>query len=96
MEIEILHAMHGDKKKVLDRSTAECRLEVKKFVERHIKEGTALFLERGEGAKTKTYRITGYDAKKDELKVRVEKMKRDVGAAPDKGRKTAVPPRAGG
>lgn len=90
MELDMLHSLDGDKKKELDTTTAECRIEVEKFFNRQIKDGVALFLERGK----KTYRITGYDAKKDKLKVKVQK--REVLASPDKGAKTAVPPRAGG
>jgi hypothetical protein len=98
MEVEILHAQQGDKKKKLDRSTLECRVEVEKFIKRHIREGTALFLERGSGAKVRTYRITGYDPKTDKLKTSLFRKGsvREVSASPDKGRKTAVPPRAGG
>lgn len=93
MEIDFLHSTEGDKKKSLDRSTPECRVEVKKFIDRQLRSGTALFLERG----SKTYRITGYDEKSDKLLTRVEKKKLEhVKASPDKGRKTAVPPRAGG
>lgn len=93
MELEILHSQAGDKKKQLDRSTPECRVEVQKFIEKQLRGGSALFLERGK----KTYRITGYDAKKDKLLIRVEKRRREaVAASPDKGRKTSVPPRAGG
>jgi hypothetical protein len=96
MEMEILHALDGDKKKKLDTSTPECRVEVEKFIKRQLKDGVALFLERGEGTKLKTYRVTGYDPKKDKLKVRLENKRREVNASPDKGRTTAVPPRAGG
>jgi len=121
MEVEILHSLDGDKKKTLDRSTPECRLEVQKFIKRQLKDGVALFLERGEGKNLKTYRVTGYDPKKDKLKVRLDKhvpaipaanrcqrgfvagnirvpglVGREVNASPDKGRTTAVPPRAGG
>lgn len=103
MEMEILHSLDGDKKKTLDRSTPECRLEVEKFIKRQLKDGVALFLERGEGKNLKTYRVTGYDPKNDKLKVRLDKHIRvpglvgsEVSASPDKGRTTAVPPRAGG
>jgi hypothetical protein len=93
IELEMLHTSEGDKKKKLDNTSPECRIEVKNFVDRQLKTGTALFLERGK----KTYRITGYDPKKDKLLVRVEKRKLEyVSANAAKGRKTAVPPRAGG
>ena len=93
IEIEYLHSMEGDKKKKLDNTNELCRLEVKKFFDKQIRSGTALFLERGK----KCWRITGYDPKKDKLLVRVEAKKREhVTASPEKGRKTAIPPRSGG
>lgn len=93
IEMEVLHSLAGDKKKTLDNSTPECRVEVKKFIEKQLRSGSALFLERGK----KTYRVTGYDEIKDKLLVRVEKKKLEhVAANPEKGRKTSIPPRAGG
>ncbi len=93
MLIEVLHSLDGDKKKSLDRSTPECRLEVKKFIDKQMRGGSALFLERGK----KCYRVTGYDEKRDKLLVRVEKKKLEhVAANPEKGQKTSIPPRAGG
>lgn len=86
MEIEVLHALHGDKKKQLD--TPQERAQ---FIKKMIREGTAIFLERGK----KTYRITDFDEKKNRLIVRIDDG-RHVAAKPEKGRKTAVPPRAGG
>ena len=85
MEVEVLHVLHGDKKKTID--TPQERAQ---FIKRMIREGTAIFLERGK----KTYRVTDYDSKKDRLIVSTDKG--NVGASPGKGRKTAVPPRAGG
>lgn len=90
MEIELLHSMDGDKKKQLDRRTPECRLEVKKFIDKQLRSGSALFLERGKH----TYRIEGYNPDKDKLIIK--RAAKRILASPDKGKKTAVPPRAGG
>lgn len=94
MEIEILHNFEGDKKKKLDTSTPEGRKEAQKFFEKLIKGGTAIFLETKGG----TYRVTKYNAEKDRLTVRFDKgnKSREVTTRGSKGRKTAVPPRAGG
>lgn len=93
LKVQQLHVTAGDQEKTLDTSTPECRVEVKKFIDKHIQGGTALFLER----KGKTYRVTGYDEKKDRLLTRVEKKaKEKVAAKTDKGTVTAVPPRSGG
>jgi hypothetical protein len=93
MELEILHNLQGDKKRNLDTLTIDGRLETQVFIRKMIQEGTAIFLERGK----KTYRVTGYDGKKNRLLCRIEQRGREsVAAHPEKGRKTAVPPRAGG
>lgn len=96
-DVEILHTVRGDKKKQFDTSTEEGRQETAVFVNRMIKEGTAIFLE----TEKDTYRIKGYDPKEDRLIVAVHTeagKTEDVPAKPGKrGRKTtAVPPRAGG
>lgn len=98
MIVETLHTTHGDDVKDHDTSSPECRIEVKKFIEGQLKNGQAMFLERTDKkGKTKTYRITGYDAKTDSLLTRVEKKKKEqVKADSKKGRVTSVPPRAGG
>ena len=94
MELEMLHVVKGDKKKNLDTLTEKGRKETAVLINKMIREGTAVFLEVGK----KAYRVTGYDDKKNRLKVRVESKTRakEVGVSPDKGRKSAVPPRAGG
>lgn len=93
LEIEILHNMMGDKKRAFDTATEEGRQQTQAGIKKMLREGTAIFLERGK----KTYRVTGFDGKKNRLLVRVEpRGKESVAAKPDKGRKTAVPPRAGG
>jgi len=93
MELEVLHNMAGDKKRNLDTLTVDGRMETEQFFRTMLKEGTAVFLERGK----KTYRVTGFNAKNNRLLVRVEQRgKEAVAAKPEKGRKTAVPPRAGG
>jgi hypothetical protein len=85
-EIEVLHAFAGDKKKKLDTPQEQAQ-----FIKKMLREGTAIFLERGK----KTYRVTDFDEKKNRLIVRIDDGRR-VAAKPEKGRKTAVPPRAGG
>jgi hypothetical protein len=93
MELEILHNMQGDKKRVFDTATPEGRRQTQTSIRKMIREGTAIFLERGK----KTYRVTGFDDLKNRLLVRVEaRGKESVRAHAEKGRKTAVPPRAGG
>jgi hypothetical protein len=93
MELEILHNMQGDKKRAFDTTTPEGRRQTQAGIRKMIREGTAVFLERGK----KTYRVTGFDDAKNRLLVRVEaRGKEAVRAHPEKGRKTAVPPRAGG
>jgi hypothetical protein len=90
VEVDVLHSLHGDRKKKIDTATAQGREALQKFIRGQIREGTAIFLERGK----KTYRIKDYDADKDRLIVSVGA--KDVAAKPGKGRKTAVPPVAGG
>lgn len=94
MDLEILHATKGDKKWTLDTDTEDGRKNAETYIKKMLRGGTAVFLEVGK----KTYRVTGYDAKKNSLKVRVQSKERikEVSVKPDKGRKTAVPPRAGG
>lgn len=91
VEMDVLHSLHGDKKRKFDTTTEEGRAETEKNITKMIRSGTAIFLERGK----KTYRITAYDAKKDRFVVRTDTGE-SVGADPKKGRKTAVAPSAGG
>jgi hypothetical protein len=90
LEIEVLHSLEGDRKKKIDTSTEAGRKEAQEFIRKQIREGTAIFLERGK----KTYRIKDYDAKADKLIVSTDNG--DTKASSAKGRKTAVPPKAGG
>lgn len=93
MELEMLHALQGDKTKNFDTDTPEGRENTAKFFTQMLKEGTAVFLERGK----KTYRVTGFNPKRNRVMVRVEQKGREaVAAKPEKGRTTAVPPRSGG
>jgi len=98
VEIEVLHSLHGDKKKCFDTHKPEGRKDAEACITKMLREGTALFLERGK----KTYRISRYDAKTDKLVVHLEGTGSRTGeyieksASPAKGAKTAVPPRAGG
>ena len=90
LEVEILHSLHGDRKKKIDTSTEAGRKEAQEFIRKLIREGTSIFMERGKNA----YRIADYDSKKDRFIVVTHKGR--VTASPAKGRKTAVPPKAGG
>lgn len=94
MEIEILSNLEGDKKKSINTSTEEGRKAAEQFVKKLLKGGTALFLEVGK----ETYRIVGYDPKRDALTIQVNKngKTREAKAKSSHGRKTAVPARAGG
>lgn len=94
MEIEILHNMEGDKKKKFDTKTEEGRKDAEAFFKKLLRGGTAIFIETKGG----TYRVKDFDAKKNRLTVYFDKkgQRKEVTTKPDKGRKTAVPPRAGG
>ena len=63
MEVELLHIYHGDKKRKIDTTKAEGRNEVEKLLKNLCEQKCAVFLERNR----KTYRVTGYDPKTDEL-----------------------------
>jgi hypothetical protein len=92
MEIEVLHAARGDKKKSIDTNTEKGRQEAAVFLNKMMKQGTAVFLERGK----KTYRVKGYDPKKDLLTVALEEKDKTVTTRGRKAKTTAVAPVAGG
>lgn len=94
MEVEILHTQHGDKKRSYDTSTEKGRQEAAILINKLMKSGTAILLERGK----KTYYVRGYDAKKDQLLVAVEKNgeSKHVKASGKKSKTVAVPRVAGG
>ncbi len=94
MEIEILHTMHGDKKRNYDTTTEEGRQQAAIFLNKLMKSGTAILLERGK----KTYYVKGYDQQKDQLMVSVEKNgeSKKVKASGKKSKTVAVPRVAGG
>lgn len=94
MELEILHNVHGDKKKKFDTTTERGRQEAAITINKLLKTGTAIFLERGK----KTFRVKSYDAKRDSLIVEAE-VKGQTKHVAAKGRKSkgvAVAPVAGG
>ena len=93
MEIEVLHARKGDKKKSINTGTEEGRQEAAVFLNKMMKQGTAIFLDRGKG---KTYRVKGYDPKKDLLTVALEQKGKTVTTKAGKAKATAVAPVAGG
>lgn len=91
MEVEILHNLHGDKKRQYDTNTEKGRQEMAVLINKMIKGGTAVFLERGK----KTFRVKAYDPDKDTLTIEAENGK-PVKASGRKGKTTAVAPVAGG
>lgn len=94
MEIEILHAARGDKKKKFDTSTPEGRKETAAFMDKLLKGGTAIFLER----KKRTLRVKKYDPETDTLIVEVEQrgVNKEVKTRGGRAKATAVAPVAGG
>jgi hypothetical protein len=94
MEMEILHTMRGDKKKKFDTATEAGRKEAKALIDKLLKSGTAIFLER----KKKTMRLKGYDPTTDSLIVEAEVRgeQRDVRTRGRKAKTVAVAPVAGG
>jgi hypothetical protein len=100
MELEILHNVKGDKRKNFDTSTEKDRQQLSIIINRLMKQGTSIFLERitTKYGATKTYRVRKYDADKDLLIVAVdEKGKtRTVSTRAEKAKTVAVAPVAGG
>lgn len=94
MEMEILHNFRGDKKKNFDTTTEKGRQEAAITINKMLNSGTAIFLERGK----KTYRVKGYDPKKDVLTVEAAVRGQDkrVHASGRKSKTAAVAPVAGG
>jgi hypothetical protein len=92
--IEILHNLHGDKRKKIDTSEAAGREAFSLFVTKMFGEGNALFLERGKNV----YRIKGYDAKRDKLIVEldVKGKSKKIPTRAAEAKVTAVAPVAGG
>lgn len=94
LELEVLHTFHGDKKRNYDTNTEKGRQEAAIFLNKLMKSGTAILLERGK----KTYYVKGYDPKKDQLIVSVERNgeSKKVKASGRKSKAVAVPRVAGG
>ena len=94
MEVEILHATKGDKKKSIDTKTPKGRGEANALLALLAEQKCAVFLERG----TKTYRVVGYDPKTDQLIVEAGKSKKKklIKTAGHKAKCAAVAPVAGG
>lgn len=94
MEIELLHAARGDKKKQFDTSTPKGRKELHALFEKLIKGGTAIFLER----EKMTLRVKKYDPEKDKIVVEVQRKGRNqlVTTRASRAKATAVAPVAGG
>lgn len=94
MEIEILHNVHGDKKKKIDTSTAKGRETAAALIKKLTHGGTALFIERGDHV----YRVKGYDEKKDKLIVESDHGGKNklITTRADRAKAVAVAPVAGG
>jgi len=94
MELEILHTQIGDKKRSYDTATEKGRQDAAIMLNKLMKAGTAILLERGK----KTYYVRGYDPKKDQLIVTVEKNgeAKQTRASGKKSKTVAVPRVAGG
>jgi hypothetical protein len=100
MEIDILHAAHGDKKRKIDTSTEKGRQEAAVLLNKMFKQGVAVFLERPTtkyGA-SKTYRVRRYDPEKDLLIIEadVKGKQKELKTRGKKAKATAVAPVAGG
>lgn len=97
MQVDILHSTRGDKKRKIDTSSEGGRQEAAILLNRLMKEGAAIFLER-ENGKKKTYRVKAYDPAKDMLTVSadVKGEVKNVRTKGSKARTTAVAPTAGG
>lgn len=91
LSVEILHNYHGDKSKKVNTDTEDGRQEAAVLLNRLMKQGAAVILQRGK----KAYRVTGYDPKKDLLSVRVGNGK-ETTAKGAKSKTTAIAPSAGG
>lgn len=87
MEISILNNFRGDKEKHIDTATKAGKAEASKLLSELLKSGSAVFLEREVDGETKTYRVTGYDAKTDKLVIRNDEPRKEVDTKPrNKGR----------
>ena len=63
MELSILHSFMGDKVMDFDTESPEGRKKLGEILNKLLRSGTAIFLERAE----KTYRVTGWDPETDRL-----------------------------
>jgi hypothetical protein len=102
MQVSILHSFLGDKMTDFDTDTPAGRKKLGEMLNKLLKSGTAIFLERAE----KTYRVTGWDSETDRLLIqnpgrwptgeakRIEEEAIDttvVGAAPQLPETTEAP-----
>jgi hypothetical protein len=63
MELSILHSFFGDKEIDFDTESQEGRKKLSETLNKLLRSGTAIFLERAD----KTYRVTGWDPETDKL-----------------------------
>ena len=74
------------------RTRKKAEQEAAVFLNKLMRGGSAVFLERGK----KTYRVKGYDPKKDLLTVAIDEKGKTVTTRGRKAKTTAVAPVAGG
>lgn len=67
MNLSILHSFMGDNEVEFDTTTEEGRKRIGEVLNKLLKAGTAIFLERAD----KTYRVTGWDPVTDQLVIQV-------------------------
>lgn len=70
LRLTCLNNFLGDREQELDTSTEEGRAKAAELMQKLLRAGTAIFLERAD----KTYRVTGYDPGTDRLLVKVRGM----------------------
>ncbi len=97
MSIEIiqLNVREGDRRRKIDTSTKEGRVEVATLIKENLRDGAAIFVAAGGN----DFRVTGYDLKNDELIVRKNETRRgrQTFRIPANGASVnIVPPTAGG
>lgn len=91
MDVEILHSFHGDKSEKMDTETEAGRQKAAVLINRLMKQGAAVILQRGK----KAYKVKGYNPKTDTLMVQTAREE-FVAARGKKSQVTAVAPSAGG
>lgn len=94
MELQLLHVQQGDKKQKFDTDTPAGRKQAGDMIKRLLRQGTAIFVERGD----KLYRVKRYDEANDKLVVKatVKGKEKEVTTRGKKAKTVGVAPVAGG